>query len=64
MIDKYNLCTAYKSTVQSEQAGVLPLEPGRLCDSGYFYIRGTVAVYTDSWVFFFYFLKVYYSHIS
>ena len=40
-----------------------PMEPGRLCDSGYFYIRGTVVANTETWVFFF-FLKVYIPHIS
>lgn len=54
IIHKHTLCTAYKSTVQTEQAGAMLLEPGRQSDSGYHHIRGTVVANTDTWVFFFY----------
>lgn len=45
------LCTAYKSTVQTEQAVTNVMESGHMSGSGIF-IHGTVAANTVSWVFF------------
>lgn len=45
------LCTAYKSTVQTEQTVIDIMESGHISGSGIF-IHGTVAANTGSWVFF------------
>ncbi len=53
---KSTLCTAYKSTVQTEQAVMNVMESGHMSGSGFF-IHGTVAANTVSWVFFIGFLQ-------
>ena len=52
------LCTAYKSTVQTEQTVMYSHGVGSQGDSGisYIFIHGTVVTITDSWVFFYTFL--------
>ncbi len=42
----YTLCTAYDLQYKLSRPRRLSLEPGRASDSGYWYIRGTVAANT------------------
>lgn len=53
---EHTLCTAYKATVQTEQAVIDIMESGHMSGSGIF-IHGTVVANTGPWVFFMLFYK-------